>query len=299
MELVSKFKRTIYLSVFLISVLSINVFAKSGLEVVGFGSIELGKGKQAKNLFLNSELNAIDEKTTLKGRSGLEGLLIAQIGYMFQVNDIQGISILGELGYSRDVFSFQHLKTDPGYKFSFSSDSFLTGAAIKYNLDFVSFGVAGGVKVPASGVFSAEILDKQNNIVSGADALQYTQIQEMFGISIIPYIRFNVDFSIFFSDTLAMIVGIYSGFDIGPNVLKYDNVFDYSSYAEYNILNAMDAGVTLGIKFGHEIVPKDRTPPPVPEDQTNTMGTNTINTNTLTTASNMNNSSYYNSRGYF
>ena len=91
MKKIKKFLLTIAMTM----IFSVSAFAASGFEFLfqlagGAGATILSK--DAKDVYQKGGLSA-------------DADVSAQIGYMFQVKEGFGISVLGELGYSWDIYS--------------------------------------------------------------------------------------------------------------------------------------------------------------------------------------------------
>ena len=104
----------------------------------------------------------------LKGHSDAD--VSAQIGYMFQVKEGFGISVLGELGYSWDLYMMGYGDTTVSYvgvggsgsyiakdglDFSQYYHSFKIGLLPKFNIGLggrhgLAIGIGGGVKIPVA-----------------------------------------------------------------------------------------------------------------------------------------------------
>lgn len=129
------------------AVFSMSAFAASGFEAilnVPLGvSLGLPAGKQYK-----------DQKEAGVG-AGFDSGITAQLGYMFQVKEGLGVSVLGEIGYAYDTWAI----TSKGkgyngidYK-AYSSSSYHSlqiGILPKININQFSIGIGGGVKIPFS-----------------------------------------------------------------------------------------------------------------------------------------------------
>ena len=235
MKKIKKFLLTIAMTM----IFSISAFAASGFEFllnVPFGinwSIPTGE---------------------LKGKGGAMGIdagVDAQIGYMISVKDGFGISVLGELGYSWDAYSYtagtsvsdgSGSSAGIGVKaterfVSFSFHSFKLGLLPKFNIGFggrhgLAVGIGGGVKIPIAG---------QITLPGDNESLKATRqgIAEFLSPSVIGYIKASIDYYLFFTDNIAMEFGLYLGGDFAPK------------QKETKIgLDAFDIGLQLGFRFG-------------------------------------------------
>ena len=203
MKKIKKFLLTIAMTM----IFSVSAFAASGFEFilnvpfglsVGFESVDLGM------------LPGADGITQRKIEDASPGVgfdigVAAQLGYMFQVKDGFGISVLGELGYSHDTISGTYSKIEGGDGISFSGikaiytlEQFQIGLLPKFNIGAFSIGIGGGVKIPISAKERVKIdslgIDEKSKF-KPADAVQ-------------GYIKLTFDYSLFFTDNLAMNFGI-------------------------------------------------------------------------------------------
>ena len=235
MKKIKKFLLTIAMTM----IFSVSAFAVSGFEFllnVPFGinwSIPTGE---------------------LKGKGGAMGVdagVDAQIGYMISVKDGFGISVLGELGYSWDAYSYtagasvsdgsgsSGLGAQLTERFiSFSFHSFKVGLLPKFNIGFggrhgLAVGIGGGVKIPIAGQIT----------FPGNESLKATRqdIAEFLSPSVIGYIKASIDYYLFFTDNIAMEFGLYLGGDFGPKMAATAGGFGG---------NAFDFGLQLGFRFG-------------------------------------------------
>ena len=74
-----------------------------------------------------------------------------------------------------------------------------------------------------------------------------SDIKDNFKTPVIGYIKATFDYSIFFTDNMAMNVGLYAGYDFGMNMsekLAPKEVFKYVNFSSFDI------GLQLGFKFG-------------------------------------------------
>ena len=232
--------------------LGTSAFAASGFEVLfqlagGPGVTILSK--DAKSLYKNGKLSS-------------DADISAQIGYMFQVKDGFGISVLGELGYAWDIYSMGYGDTTianvagnyiakDGVDFIQYYHSFKIGLLPKFNIGFggrhgLAIGIGGGVKIPIAGYQLLTTTYAGNNHATSKTAKSQTEIvlkrkdiTDMFSSSVIGYMKVTFDYYLFFTDNIAMSSGLYLGVDFGP---KYKD-----SKAS---INSFDIGLQLGFRFG-------------------------------------------------
>ena len=216
--------------------LGTSAFASSGFEFLlnWSGGLKIGiPNKAAKDI-------------GFKKGGGFDTAITAQIGYMFQVKDGFGISLLGELGYA---FDYYNMETDTAIKMGVSSmfNSFQLGLLPKFNIGFggrhgLAIGIGGGVKIPISGNYTLNLdLNGANPDGSALTQLDLKRedIISMYNPALIGYIKASIDYYLFFTDSIAMEFGLYLGGDFGMKT-KIGKVG----------LDAFDIGLQLGFRFG-------------------------------------------------
>ena len=216
--------------------LGTSAFASSGFEFLlnWSGGLKIGiPNKAAKDI-------------GFKKGGGFDTAITAQIGYMFQVKDGFGISLLGELGYA---FDYYNMETDTAIKMGVSSmfNSFQLGLLPKFNIGFggrhgLAIGIGGGVKIPISGNYTLNLeLNGTNPDGSALTQLDLKRedIISMYNPALIGYIKASIDYYLFFTDSIAMEFGLYLGGDFAPK--QKDTKIG---------LDAFDIGLQLGFRFG-------------------------------------------------
>ena len=216
--------------------LGTSAFAASGFEFLlnWSGGLKIGiPNKAAKDI-------------GFKKGGGFDTAITAQIGYMFQVKDGFGISLLGELGYAFDNYN---METDTAINMSVSSmfNSFQLGLLPKFNIGFggrhgLAIGIGGGVKIPISGNYTLNLklngTNPDGSVLTQLD-LKRGDIISMYNPALIGYIKASIDYYLFFTDSIAMEFGLYLGGDFAPK------------QRETKIgLDAFDIGLQLGFRFG-------------------------------------------------
>ena len=222
--------------------LGTSAFAASGFEFLfqlAGGAGAAIPNKEAKDLGFGTGLS-------------FDADISAQIGYMFQVKEGFGISVLGELGYSWDMYltgidggtlssnttggqTTYTVEGKDGISIAEYYHSFKLGLLPKFNIGFggrhgLAIGIGGGVKIPGSGKVkitttgkaSAElpILGRQEigfNDERSID-IKRKDITDTFTPSVIGYLRVTLDYYLFFTDNIAMNFGLYVGGAFGPTV---------------------------------------------------------------------------------
>ena len=213
--------------------LGTSAFASSGFEFLlnWSGGLKVGiPNKAAKDI-------------GFKKGGGFDTAITAQIGYMFQVKDGFGISLLGELGYALDYYNmFSDIAS-----LSSMFNSFQLGLLPKFNIGFggrhgLAIGIGGGVKIPISGNYTLNL--KLNGTNPDGSALTQLDLKRediisMYNPALIGYIKASIDYYLFFTDSIAMEFGLYLGGDFAPK------------QKETKIgLDAFDIGLQLGFRFG-------------------------------------------------
>ncbi|TVL37577.1 hypothetical protein A9X84_06385 [Brachyspira hyodysenteriae] len=239
--------KKIILTLMMTSVLSVSAFAASGFEAilnvpiglsVGFHNFKLTKeAEQYKDMYKNQNSGV-----------GFDIGVSAQLGYMIQVKEGFGISVLGEIGYSHDSYSFVNA-SDKKYTQSFTFESIQIGLLPKFNIGAFAIGVGGGVKIPLAGKFYQKY--DGENATGFPLTFNSSDIKDSFNTPVIGYIKATFDYSIFFTDNIAMNVGLYAGYDFGMTMSdKYLGQDTGNKIFEYVNFSSFDIGLQLGLKFG-------------------------------------------------
>ena len=246
MKKIKKFLLTMAMTM----IFSVSAFAASGFEFilnvpfglsVGFESVDLGM------------LPGADGITQRKIEDASPGVgfdigVAAQLGYMFQVKDGFGISVLGEFGYSHDTISGTYGKIEggdgnsinwSGIKAIYTLEQFQIGLLPKFNIGAFSIGIGGGVKIPISAKERIKIdslgIDEKSKF-KPADAVQ-------------GYIKLTFDYSLFFTDNLAMNFGLYLGYDTPLTATARDASYFTALFERVNV-HDFNVGLQLGFRFG-------------------------------------------------
>ena len=221
-----------------------SAFAASGFEFILNVPLGVGIGIPTKSM----------KESEMKSRAGFDGGVTAQLGYMFQVVDGFGISVLGELGYAfssyvvemkskvdisiaQDGSQMVDMATTPYFNFH----SFQIGLLPKFNIGAFAIGIGGGVKIPVAGeqVSKGKYAgESYNNKVKWKSA----DIKDFINPAVIGYIKGTFDYSIFFTDNLAFNIGLYLAGDIATQKA--------SAGEKKENMSTFDVGVELGLKFG-------------------------------------------------
>ena len=220
MKKIKKFLLTIAMTM----IFSVSAFAASGFEFIL--NVPLGVGITIPPKVLKD--------VGVKGGAGFDAGVSVQLGYMAQVVNGFGISALFELGYAHDSFVIDFGPSDTAGKMTFALESLQVGLLPKFNIGAFSIGIGGGIKFPMGASFKSGN-EPAEKIPFGAFA--------MFSSPVIGYVKATFDYSIFFTEKLALNVGLYLAGDIAKTEMFGDGSgpVGFSSF---------DVGVELGFKFG-------------------------------------------------
>ncbi|MCZ9840343.1 DUF2715 domain-containing protein [Brachyspira hyodysenteriae] len=236
--------KKIILTLMMTSVLSVSAFAASGFEAILNVPIGLSVGFHNFKLKDVPFKNEIEKQAKQNSGVGFDIGVTAQLGYMFQVKEGFGISVLGEIGYSHDSYAFVNA-SDKKLTQSFTFESIQVGLLPKFNIGAFAIGVGGGVKIPLSGKLYSKYDGK--DVTGFPVKANSSDIKDNFKTPVIGYIKATFDYSIFFTDNIAMNVGLYAGYDFGMSMseqLAPKDVFEYMNFSSFDI------GLQLGLKFG-------------------------------------------------
>ena len=108
MKKIKKFLLTMAMTM----IFSVSAFAASGFEFILNVPLGLSVGFESVDLGLLPVADGITQRKIEDASPGVgfDIGVAAQLGYMFQVKDGFGISVLGELGYSHDTISGTYSK---------------------------------------------------------------------------------------------------------------------------------------------------------------------------------------------
>lgn len=251
-------KKIIFTAV-LAAALSTSAFAASGFEFilnVPLG-MNIGMGQSIDHIAqYNGEkvYSAYYYPDNILGfTTGVE----AQVGYMFQVVNNFGISLLGEVGYRFDTrtanYSYSY-GTNNFYKegdklrenpITSSAHSFKIGLFPKFNIKAFSIGIGGGIIIPVSG----SIVYKGGQVGDNSKA-QFDKSELPVGF----YFKLSLDYSIFFTETSALNLGLYATFT-GVGGLKIPDNSSLNGFPEADIyyyipFTGIDVGAQIGYRFG-------------------------------------------------
>lgn len=270
-------KKIIFTAV-LAAALSTSAFAESGFEFIL--NVPLGMSISLDNYYTShlSSSGAISESASLYYKTpaglGFDVGVSAQVGYMWQVVNNFGISLLGEVGYSFDSsfgkYSFYRAtisdglkapgvkdedianiyvggRYPDGLKISTYTHNLKIGILPKFNINAFSIGIGGGIIVPMAVSIYGEY--EGESVKMGGDNVQQ-KIVNPIGF----YGKITFDYSIFFTDKIAMNIGLYTGVDMiaGTEITLAEESFSGQTIRRYDssILFTYDIGLQVGFRFG-------------------------------------------------
>ncbi|MEI0518715.1 hypothetical protein [Brachyspira murdochii] len=254
-----KHLKKIILASVMIMVLSTGAFAASGFEFIF--NVPFGL-----NINLLPQYNVYATQEAKNGtyyhsgnKVGFDIGASAQIGYMWQIKDNFGISLLGELGYSFDSFNanFDTAKVENPNDItgqidapnaqklgnaSFYTHNLKIGILPKFNIKAFSIGIGLGVIVPMA--------ITQNWKDEAAKTL-FKDASTKFMSSVGFYGKLTFDYSIFFTEKIAMNIGLYTGVDVigSINTTINNTSLNQGAHSEAPLLS-YDIGLQLGFRFG-------------------------------------------------
>ena len=240
----------------MIIVLNASAFAASGFDFIL--NVPFGL-----NVNLLPQYNIYQTKDNQDGtyyysgnKVGFDIGVAAQIGYMWQVKDNFGISLLGELGYSFDSLyaNFDKAKKqDPNNSIgqvddpsapklgnaSFYTHNLKIGILPKFNINAFSIGIGLGVIIPMA---------IEQNWKDEAVKTVFKDASTKFMSPVGFYGKLTFDYSIFFTEKIAMNIGLYTGVDA---ISSINTTIDSATGAHSEApLLSYDIGLQLGFRFG-------------------------------------------------
>ena len=164
-------------------------------------------------------------------------------------DNYMGFSLSLDLAYHRDVYSYNESKaagTTGQYqnvKTTYYFDTLNIGILPKFNIKGFFIGLGAGVKIPLAGGESTKNYNTQYNQFENVNYYyNLNDIKDKYKILAIPYIKLTLDYLFYFSDETALGIGIYAGYDFGPNVV---NDVRFSK----NDFGAVDIGGQVSLYF--------------------------------------------------
>ncbi|MEI0516972.1 hypothetical protein [Brachyspira murdochii] len=174
----------------------------------------------------------IELKGNPKGNVNFQVGIEANLGYMFQIKERMGISLLAVIGYSYTETKYSKFNNTVRYKFI--DNDFYFGIMPKFNFYSCSIGLNIGYKItltPNSIYYTAEI----GNIEIKHDT--YARL----------YIRGTFDYSFVVGIDSAINLGFYIGYDFGN---YWAQTSEYLNVVKDETFGNIDIGLQLGYRYG-------------------------------------------------
>lgn len=246
-----KYLRKIFITIALMTIFSVSVFAKSGFEF-HYNAL-LGVGVS----FPTTSMKDMGFKSDI----GFDGTGLFQIGYMRQVKEGFGISYLLELGYNfssytisgkpdfnpiiNDIFGLGNIIgnifNDMSVALDFTFYNIQIGLFPKFNFGNFSIGIGGGIKIPVIGEMSVTATAIN---VEETQKLSRTDIADFFNPPIFGYVKTSLAYSFYLTDKVALDVGLYLSYDI----MQFINEGGKDEYG-----GTLNTGIIFGVKFGGKV----------------------------------------------
>ncbi|WP_295297521.1 hypothetical protein [uncultured Brachyspira sp.] len=256
-------KKIIFTAV-LAAALSTSAFAASGFEFilnVPLG-MNIGMGQSIDHIAQYNGEKVYRADYSPDNFLGFTTGVEAQVGYMFQVVNNFGISLLGEVGYRFDTITANYsysYGTNNLYKegdklrenpITSSAHSFKIGLFPKFNIKAFSIGIGGGIIIPVSGSIVYKGNDGINHQVGDNYKAQFDKSELPVGL----YFKLSLDYSIFFTETSALNLGLYATFTAvgGLKIPDNSSLNDYpkADIYYYRPFTGIDVGAQIGYRFG-------------------------------------------------
>ena len=220
-----------------------NLFAADFEPGIGL-VVPLGASISQKSQTHNADADKNDG--TLSGKSAFEFGVGILPGFYMGFDDYMGFSIALDLGYKREVFSYNENKLGGGqYEkvgTSYYFDTINIGLLPKFNIARFYIGIGGGIKLIVSGSEKTKNYDEnKNQFVDSETKYNFDSVKNKFKNPYIPYIKATFDYLFFFDDEIALGIGLYAGYDFGPQIK--DDRFSK------NNLGAFDIGGQISFYF--------------------------------------------------
>ena len=252
-----KYLRKIFITIALMTIFSVSVFAKSGFEF-HYNAL-LGVGVS----FPTTSMKDMGFKSDI----GFDGTGLFQIGYMRQVKEGFGISYLLELGYNFSSYTISGkpdfnsivsdalnemfgininpnqvgMPNDISVALDFTFYNIQVGLFPKFNFGNFSIGIGGGIKIPVIGEMSVTATAIN---VEETQKLSRTDIADFFNPPIFGYVKTSLAYSFYLTDKVALDVGLYLSYDI----MQFINEGGKDEYG-----GTLNTGIIFGVKFGGKV----------------------------------------------
>lgn len=246
-----KYLRKIFITMALMTIFSVSIFAKSGFEF-HYNAL-LGVGVS----FPTTSMKDMGFKNDI----GFDGTGLFQIGYMRQVKEGFGISYLLELGYNfssytisgkpdfnpiiNDIFGLGNIIgnifNDMSVALDFTFYNIQVGLFPKFNFGNFSIGIGGGIKIPVIGEMSVTATALN---IEETKKLSRVDIADIFNPPIFGYVKTSLAYSFYLTEKVALDVGLYLSYDI----MQFINEGGKDEYG-----GTLNTGIIFGVKFGGKV----------------------------------------------
>ena len=252
-----KYLRKIFITMALMTIFSVSIFAKSGFEF-HYNAL-LGVGVS----FPTTSMKDMGFKNDI----GFDGTGLFQIGYMRQVKEGFGISYLLELGYNFSSYTISGkpdfnsivsdalnemfgininpsqvgMPNDMSVALDFTFYNIQIGLFPKFNFGNFSIGIGGGIKIPVIGEMSVTATALN---IEETRKLSRTDIADFFNPPIFGYVKTSLAYSFYLTDKVALDVGLYLSYDI----MQFINEGGKDEYG-----GTLNTGIIFGVKFGGKV----------------------------------------------
>lgn len=163
--------------------------------------------------------------------------LTLQAGYLIGDGE-KGISLLLDVGYSHDTFAVRGGDTKEYYTF----ENMQIGILPKFHKENFAVGFGIGIKVPFQLIHTAKT--SEGSITTTKYSID--QLDNLFKDSLITYIKFSFDYSLYVVDKIAVLFGAYIGGDFNLDLRGTEK-----NYIENRNLSSFDIGLQIGLKIGN------------------------------------------------
>lgn len=220
----------------MILIINSSVFAKSGFEAII--NADIGK---------SIGIPIGDVGFERKASFGFDGALTAQLGFLADFNNNMAMSILGEIGFSHDSFSYRVPNTVyQRHTIRNRFTSLQLGVLPKFNINNFALGLGAGVKIPFHGKIETYTRVSDTESYRHYERINFNDIKSIYNqMYVIPYIKLTFEW--FFSDinyktrefvdTRDLGIGFYLGYDFGPKSKNYIGI------------DSFDIGLQLSLRF--------------------------------------------------
>ena len=220
-----------------------NLFAADFEPGIGL-VVPLGASISTKSQTHNADANKNDG--VLSSKSAFEFGVGILPGFYKGFDDYMGFSISLDLGYKREVFSYNENKLGGGryekFGTSYYFDTINIGLLPKFNIARFYIGIGGGIKLIVSGNEKTKNYNEnKSQFVDSETKYNFNSVKNKFKNPYIPYIKATFDYLFFFDDEIAFGIGLYAGYDFGPQIK--DDRFSK------NNLGAFDIGGQISFYF--------------------------------------------------